>query len=202
MADRIIPEQSPRAGGTVSQNIACALSIAVEIAENNSRDCALSLAIEDGLRNNEIAVNEFRFAELLAERTSDCSQINRLIKCLKAVSEKVADIEVAPGTEFASGASATLAVVRQLPGMLAADDSDQSTPEYLGYRDAAIAAIVEAAGPMPLRAAGALSLLAEIVVSYEQDSAYPDVTQDQFESCMLTERRHQFRSDLEQRWAE
>ena len=97
MADRIISEQSLYAGRPAAENVMHALEMAIELADDKSRDCALALTIETGLRDNDLAFNEFRLAEVLSERVADRGQSQRIIDCLRTLAAQlgVEDAETA-----------------------------------------------------------------------------------------------------------
>lgn len=69
--------------------------------------------------------------------------------------------------EFRAGALACLDAIKRLQCM--PFGGDISIEQYYANRDTAAAAIIEAAGPIPAQAAGALALLAEFLVDL-QDS--------------------------------
>ena len=71
--------------------------------------------------------------------------------------------------EQRAGAKSCLAIVQRLEQITVPDPSDMTERAWLAKRDAAIAALLETAGELLPRAAGAMSLLAELVVSERQD---------------------------------
>ena len=73
--------------------------------------------------------------------------------------------------EYRAGAIACQETLISLRPLLAGDSS-QTTAQYFEKRDAALAAILAAAGPMPARAAGAMACFAEMVISGEQDGGF------------------------------
>lgn len=97
------------------------------------------------------------------------------------------------GEDRRDGARKALAALRQVPEMLLQEND--STAEWFARRDAAIAAILAAAGPLPPRAEGALRLLAEFHVTNEQDvSRDPDECEP--EATMTAERLQQTRDEF------
>jgi hypothetical protein len=66
-----------------------------------------------------------------------------------------------------AGAADCFAIVQRLDQLLAGDET-QTAAEYFAQQDAALAAFVEVAGPMPARAEGALRALAEILITTTQ----------------------------------
>lgn len=75
-------------------------------------------------------------------------------------------------TDFQRGAIALINAAKMVPQIVACD-SEQTTPEYFSKQDAAISALVSAAGPMPPKAAGAMAALASLLVYVEQDGGLP-----------------------------
>lgn len=71
--------------------------------------------------------------------------------------------------ERIAGAKACLAILRNLEKTLCPEPWTAEQDAWDALRNEAIAAFIEAAGPLSPRAAGVLSLLAEFVVSEEQD---------------------------------
>jgi len=73
--------------------------------------------------------------------------------------------------ERIAGAASCLAVLLRLKQIVALDASDITEGRQYTKRDAAIAALLETAGELSPRAAGAMSLLAELVASETQDGS-------------------------------
>lgn len=92
--------------------------------------------------------------------------------------------------EFMEGARACLEALRHASQIVAAGNgSGQTTEEYYRKRDAAVASILQAAGPLPPRAAGALATLAEFMVALDQDGSWDDLDEWVPESTMLPDER-------------
>jgi hypothetical protein len=87
-------------------------------------------------------------------------------------------------TNYRSGAQDCRAVLKSLPD--ANWHGDQTDDEYFAMRDAAIARILETAGPMSEQAAGAMAVLAEFIVSSEQDACYMELGGDWVPRAAMT----------------
>lgn len=76
-------------------------------------------------------------------------------------------------SEYRDGALACRAVLRMMPSI---DwGVEQTDDEYFAKQQAAVSAILSSAGPLSDRAAGAMAVLAEIIVCSEQDKSYIDL---------------------------
>ena len=77
-------------------------------------------------------------------------------------------------SDYQDGAKACRSVLRLLPSIdwNASEGESQTTDEYFAKQHAAIAAILSSAGPLSEQAAGAMAVLAEIIVCSEQDKSY------------------------------
>lgn len=94
--------------------------------------------------------------------------------------------------ESLEGAAAIMVVAGQLREMLDGD-SEQRCDEYFARKDAAIAAMLAAAGPLPDRAAGALQAVIEILVGQIQNDCEYDLKEFEPEAGMTEDRRREFR---------
>lgn len=92
-------------------------------------------------------------------------------------------------TEFRAGASACLAIVSSLEGLFQGGPDNDPIDRYYALQDTARAAILATAGDLPPRAAGALSLLAELLVFREQNGGSPDLDRWIPEATMTDEAR-------------
>jgi len=77
-----------------------------------------------------------------------------------------------PTSDFQRGALSMLEVAKLIP-QIVVGNSEQTTSEYFAKQDAAIAALLSVAGPMPENAAGAMATLAAYLVRCEQDGGIP-----------------------------
>lgn len=73
-------------------------------------------------------------------------------------------------TLYRDGAIACQQVMRELKPMLQGN-SGQTFSQYFAIQDEALVRILEAAGPIPCRAAGVIALLAEYIIRSEVDGA-------------------------------
>lgn len=76
-------------------------------------------------------------------------------------------------SEYRDGATSCRAVLHMLPTIDWGEE--QTDSEYFAKQHAAVAAILSSAGPLSERAAGAMAVLAEIIVCSEQDKSYVDL---------------------------
>lgn len=95
--------------------------------------------------------------------------------------------------EFRAGALAGLEAVKRL--QRARFGGDISIEQYYANRDSAAAAIIEAAGPVTDRAAGALALLAEFMVDL-QDAGENIADTWQPETLMTPDQREAARQEF------
>lgn len=77
-------------------------------------------------------------------------------------------------SDYQRGALTMLEVAKLIP-QIVVGNSEQTTAEYFAKQDAAIAALISAAGPMPEKAAGAMAALAAYVVFAEQEGGLPSI---------------------------
>jgi hypothetical protein len=94
-----------------------------------------------------------------------------------------------------AGARACFEIVQRLEEMLAGDGT-QTTDEYFAKHDAAMAAILAAAGPMSPKAEGALRVLAEIIVGETETASTFCLDKWRPEAVMVPEERDAERSGL------
>lgn len=90
-----------------------------------------------------------------------------------------------PISDYQRGALTMLEVAKLIP-QIVVGNSEQTTPEYFAKQDAAIAALLSAAGPMPEKAAGAMATLAAYLVLCEQDGGLPSVTNGWLSPAAMT----------------
>lgn len=88
--------------------------------------------------------------------------------------------------QFQEGARACLAALRQCEAIGGAD-GPFGDEDHFEMHDRAVAAIVQAAGPLAPKAAGALQLLAELFVNERLGGGELDLDRWQPEACMSAE---------------
>ena len=98
------------------------------------------------------------------------------------------DTKVTQERERIAGAQACFAIIQKLEQMVVPDSSDRSMPAWTAKRQAAIAALLETAGELSPRAAGAMAVLAELVVSEIQDGSTYDLDQWKPNECRPRQR--------------
>lgn len=77
--------------------------------------------------------------------------------------------------EFHEGARACLMALRRMEQMIAAASGSQTHDEYFAKRDRCVAEILDAAGMLPARAAGALTVMAEYLTDWLQNGCCSDL---------------------------
>ena len=98
--------------------------------------------------------------------------------------------------ERIAGATSCLAIVRHLEQAVVPDSSDRTLGAWYAKRDAAIAAFLETAGELSPRAAGVMSVLAELVVSEKQDGSTYFIDQWVPESTMTADEVAAIRAEV------
>lgn len=76
-------------------------------------------------------------------------------------------------SDYQRGALNMTEVIKLIP-QIVAGGPEQTTPEYFAKHDAAIAAILSVAGPMPAKVEGAMAALAGLLV-YTVQNGFPDL---------------------------
>lgn len=171
----------------LTQRIAHCVEMANEISEENERKFSLASAL---IKQLDVGTTAHALAEVLEDRIDDCGQMYRLIATLKAIHDEY----TSPTLENA-GATAITDALRKIPQAVASD-SAQAGEEYFARREAAIASLLAAAGPMPTKAAGAFRVLAEFIVGGEQDGCTYDLERWVPEAAMSQVERAEYRDRI------
>lgn len=98
--------------------------------------------------------------------------------------------------EFRRAALACLEVARRLQAM--ALEGDDTCANHFANRDRAVAALLATAGPLSPRAAGAMSVLAEIVTEAEHYQAHADLSDWTPGAAMTPAQQHAERAEFTQ----
>jgi hypothetical protein len=97
--------------------------------------------------------------------------------------------------EFQNAAKTCVQLLATIPGMVTGG-TDQSTVEYYCKRDLAINSIIQLAEPTSQHAAGVIAVLAELIVSQEQDGCYSGLDGLVFEATLTKQERMMGRIDF------
>jgi hypothetical protein len=170
-----------------TQRIAHCVEMANEISEENSRKYSLASVLTEQL---DVGTTARGVAEVLEDRLTECDQMLRLVSTLEAIHD-----EYTSPTLENTGATTITEALRKIPQAVASD-SAQAGEEYFARREAAITALLAAAGPMPPKAIGAFRALAEFIVGGEQDGGSYNLESWVPEAAMSQAERAEYRDRI------